>query len=252
MTTTSATTETAPAESITLALVDAIERTWAAIRRRHPDVPRVVVTIGSGTIGAARGAVTLGHYAGARWVHQEDGDLPELFVGGEGLQRGAVDVLGTLLHESAHGLAAARDIKDTSRQGRWHNARYKALGEEVGLTLAKDERIGWSLTSVPDETAQTYAAEVERLAAAITAYRRSEHIARLGPGTGGAGGEDEDGGATGKDTRASSNNGRAAVCRCEPPRRIRVAPTVLALGAITCGCCKSEFLAGQDEEEQPR
>ncbi len=35
--------------------------------------------------------------------------------------RGAADVLGTLLHETAHALAHVRDIKDTSRQGRWHN-----------------------------------------------------------------------------------------------------------------------------------
>jgi hypothetical protein len=31
-------------------------------------------------------------------------------------------VLGTLLHEAAHGLAQARSIQDTSRQGRYHTA----------------------------------------------------------------------------------------------------------------------------------
>jgi hypothetical protein len=34
-------------------------------------------------------------------------DRPEVLVSGEGLQRGPVDVLGTLLHEAAHGLAHA-------------------------------------------------------------------------------------------------------------------------------------------------
>ncbi|MFD1534873.1 hypothetical protein [Pseudonocardia aurantiaca] len=34
-------------------------------------------------------------------------------------------------HEkAAHALAHVRGIKDTSRQGRWHNARFKALAEE--------------------------------------------------------------------------------------------------------------------------
>lgn len=51
----------------------------------------------------------------------------EVFVGGEGLARGPADVLATLLHEAAHALAHVRGIQDTSRQGRWHNAQFKAL-----------------------------------------------------------------------------------------------------------------------------
>jgi hypothetical protein len=42
-------------------------------------------------------------------------------------------VLDTELHEAAHGLAAARGIQDTSRQGRYRNARYRGLAEELGL-----------------------------------------------------------------------------------------------------------------------
>ena len=37
--------------------------------------------------------------------------------------RTPADVLDTLLHEAAHALAAARGIKDTSRQGRYHNKK---------------------------------------------------------------------------------------------------------------------------------
>jgi hypothetical protein len=70
--------------------------------------------------------------------------LPEVFVGGEGLARGPADVLGTLLHEAAHALAHVRGIKDTSRQGRWHNARFKALAEEIGIQVTRDASIGWS------------------------------------------------------------------------------------------------------------
>jgi len=58
-----------------------------------------------------------------RW-HDDARQLPEVFVGGEGLARGPAEVLGTLLHEAAHALADVRGIKDTSRQGRWHNARF--------------------------------------------------------------------------------------------------------------------------------
>ena len=42
-------------------------------------------------------------------------------------------MLDTELHEAAHGLAAARGIQDTGRQGRYRNARYPGLAEELGL-----------------------------------------------------------------------------------------------------------------------
>lgn len=38
-------------------------------------------------------------------------------MGGEGLARGPVEVLGTLLHEAAHAVAHVRGIKDTSLPG---------------------------------------------------------------------------------------------------------------------------------------
>src|SRR6266511_374819 len=80
--------------------------------------------------GASRvpGRLVLGHFAAHCWQVGDD-DRHELLVGGEGLRRGARDVLATMLHEAGHGLAAARNLKDTSRQGRYHNAKYKALAE---------------------------------------------------------------------------------------------------------------------------
>ena len=66
---------------------------------------------------------------------------------------GAVDVLGTLLHEASHALAHVRGIKDTSRQGRYHNRRFRDLAAEVGLAVREVPVIGWSDTHVPDATA---------------------------------------------------------------------------------------------------
>jgi len=53
--------------SITERLVAALTATWRAIQDRHADVPDVVLTLGSGTLGARRGEVTLGHFAAGRW-----------------------------------------------------------------------------------------------------------------------------------------------------------------------------------------
>ena len=82
-----------------------------------------------------RGALLLGHLAPERWEPADGrGELVhELLIAGEGLARGAVDVLTTQLHEAAHALALARAIDDTSRDGRYHNKRYRDLAEELGL-----------------------------------------------------------------------------------------------------------------------
>ncbi len=202
-------------------LVAAIEATWAAIQQRHQDVPEVVVTLASGR--TVKG-MNLGHFAPERWVRGDD-VVHELFIGGEGLTRGGVGVLGTLLHEAAHGAANTRGVQDTSRQGRYHNTRFRQIAESFGLSIEFDRTIGWSVTSVPAETAALYAAEVAQLAAAITAYRRAE----VGPGEGG---------------RKSNNNGRSAVCGCG--RKIRASNSVMDAGPIICGLCGSEFEAEEE------
>jgi hypothetical protein len=214
-----------PGAGISPRLVAALDHSWQAIRARHPDVPEVVVTLGSGS-GNGRGVLKLGHFAEARWQRGE-GRLPELFIGGEGLARGSRGVLATLLHEAAHGVATMREIQDTSRQGRFHNTRFKALAEELGLDVAKTGSIGWSDTTVPDTTAAVYRAELRQLDTALVAWRHGERV-------------------TGRGGRTSSNNGVAA--RCECGRRIRITESVLAAGPITCGLCGSEFAAADTDD----
>lgn len=53
---------------------------WAGLRSWHPDVPDVVVTIASGSVG--RRGVRLGHFGPDRWAHGGTARLPELFIGG--------------------------------------------------------------------------------------------------------------------------------------------------------------------------
>jgi hypothetical protein len=205
-------------------MVAALERAWAAIRVRHPDLPAVVLVVGAGSTGGRNSGLKLGQFAAMRWHHGSD-QLPEVFIGGEGLARGPVEVLGTLLHEAAHALAHVRQIKDTSRQGRWHNTRFKALADEVGIQTSKDPRIGWSPTTVPDRTQRLYVHSLDQLGAALGLYRASEPLV-----------------AGGKTTTPP--------CLCACGRRSRVAPSVLADGPITCGICHTPFQPDQ-EADQP-
>jgi hypothetical protein len=212
---------TTPSDGAASLLVAALEHAWQTIRSRHPDVPDAVVVVASGAEGKR---LNLGHFAPHRW--QVNGaDRHEVLVGGEGLQRGLLDVLGTLLHEAAHGLAQARGVQDTSRQGRYHNRRYATLARELGLEVASVQPIGWSATTVPGPTAASYAAQLEELAAALVLWRRQEH--RIGAGR-------------------RSRNLLAASCGCG--RRIRVAKTTLAEAPILCAACQHPFQpAGPDE-----
>jgi hypothetical protein len=195
-------------------LIAALEHTWQTIRSRQPEVPDAVLVVASGAEGKR---LNLGHFAPHRW--QVNGaDRHEVLVGGEGLHRGPTDVLGTLLHEAAHGLAQARSIQDTSRQGRYHNRRYATLAHELGLEVASVQPIGWSATTVPEPTASAYAGQLEDLAAALVLWRRQEH--HIGPGT-------------------RSRNLLAASCGCG--RRIRAAKTTLAEAPILCGACGQPF-----------
>jgi hypothetical protein len=211
-------------ECVTARLVSAFDATWTAIRERHPDVPAVVITIGSGTLGSRRGETRLGHFAAGRWQVGDTDRIPELFVSGEGLQRTAEEVLGTLLHEAAHGIAHTREVRDTSRQGRYHNKRFKALGEELGLILEEDPRIGWSVTCVPTKTSNRYRRQVELIKAVLVAFRHAEVTV---PG------------------KAHSSNLTVAACDCD--RKIRVAKSTLAEAPILCGRCGVEFRAEDDE-----
>ena len=224
------------ATDISTPLVKAITFAWAAIQRKHPDVPNVVVTIGAGSGKVANGLV-LGHFAPHRWAHGEN-RVHELFVGGEGLEHGAAAVMATLLHEAAHGVAIVRDVQDVSRAGRYHNKVFKMLAEDMGLEVTFSKELGWSTSALPEETERRYAPALRHLDAAIVAYRRSDvTIDRSTPGTGVA----LPGSMPKGRGRASNGNGVALYCHCGEPRRVRVSLATAEEGMIACGICKTFF-----------
>jgi hypothetical protein len=206
-------------------LVAALEHAWTAIRSHHPDVPQVVIVVASGSDPRGK-RLNLGHFAAGRWqLTDQPTDRAEVMVSGEGLQRGPVDVLGTLLHEAAHGLAHVRKVSDTSRQGRYHNRRYATLAGELGLEVTHVQPIGWSATTVPEPTAASYTEALAELGAALVLWRRAEQASPFGSGR--------------------SRNALACVCACG--RRIRVARSVLELALILCGGCAQPFEPEDDE-----
>ena len=208
-------TEPGPGSRTASLLVQVLEDIWLAIRRHHPQIPAVVIILASGT---ETRQPRWGHFASARW-YVESSERAEVMISGEALRLTPAEVLAVILHEAAHALAYARGIKDTSRQGRYHNKHFKTHADELGLAVEHDQRNGWSASKITPDAEQAYETQLTALAEAMTLWRRSE--ATTSPGT------------------RRNTNLIAAVCSCG--RSIRVAASTLAEAPITCQACDGDF-----------
>ncbi len=219
-------TPTCQDEPTIAGVVDALESAWAAIRTRHPEIPAAVIIIASGSPTKANQPMTWGHFMTGRWQHG-DNQHPEVMVSGEGLKRPAPEVFTTLLHEATHGLADARGVKDTSRQGRWHNKRFADLAAELGMTTTKDNKLGFSPCTLTEITAARYRVTIEAIAQALTLYRHAETI----------------------ETKERTNNNNGVTAQCECPRKLRVSTTVFDAGPIRCDLCGEAFLPDEVDRD---
>lgn len=179
-------------------------------------------------------AAELAHaWADIQRYHPELPDLaaPESLIGESSSACGSELSFERLLHEAVHGIAAARGVRDTSRAGRYHNRRFLAIAEELGLDHTEDPHpsSGFSLVTMNSETRQRYRDTAERLARAVKAHSA----------------------ATATDTKrsfrgpaarhGSSGGGVRVKAVCECGRNVRVVPSVLAQAPIVCGACKKPF-----------
>jgi hypothetical protein len=228
-------------------MIAALEATYAAAQLKHPDLPNVVFITGTGL--TARGA-KWGHYGAARWVEGSaaaptTNRIPEIFIAGERLACGAAETLQTLLHEAVHALATVRNIKEVSRDNRYHNMKFVALSEELGLEWPAGKKphtqIGFSAVVLAEDTATEYTAELAALDAAIVAHLDTFKGMSTGTGTDGEGDTDTTGEPSAQAPKSKRNNDKATCC-CETPRIIRASATVLAGAAITCGDCNEAFM----------
>jgi hypothetical protein len=141
----------------------------------------------------------------------------ELFMATELVARGATEMLAVLLHEAAHTIASRRGIKDTSRQGRYHNGRFRMIAGEVGLEGERDPERGWSLMALSEE--------------AQAGYR--DTLARL---------KDSLAGRPGPQDRSATAASAGPVCGCGewvPVTRQR-RPRIVA-GTVMCDLCDEQF-----------
>lgn len=193
-------------------ILDAANAALRRIRDLHPEVPNVVLVIGTSSSKA------VGHFSSQSWEGKQA--QHEIMISGESLAKGAEDVLDTLIHECAHALAHTREIKDTSRQGRFHNKRFKAVAEEMGLDVDSHPVIGWSLTTLPVATATLYKTELAELRKALKTFR----IVKLKP--------------------TAAKTTLKIECGC---RAVTVPIKFFEKGDLTCGSCGELFVDVETE-----
>ena len=153
-------------EGLASPIIRALEETYDDLRTDNPDLPAdIVFVMGQ---GKTKGGIKWGHFATGRWTAKDaidTGSVPEVLISAECLAAGGHQVMQTLAHEAVHALAQARNVKETSRQGRYHNKKFVTLAEELGLTYPHDkahDTIGWSAVILTDAALTAHEAHIER------------------------------------------------------------------------------------------
>jgi hypothetical protein len=201
----------------------------------------VVVTSG----GTAKWA--LGWFQQAAWRHGER-RLDEVFVNADRSRAhpgmmSAEDVLVTLLHEGCHVYAQANGIRDTSRDGRYHNRRFGELAVAIGLTVVPDPVIGHE---TPGLAASAYVKYADLLAELEDGLVLTRERVTVPKSSGGAVDGDIAISTSSLTGVANSSKYVFACCRCAGARgnriTIRIARGSWRPQTIRCSACDAWFV----------
>lgn len=112
------------------------------------ELERPVITISPDQTSGAYGWCSVNKI----WNNGDDTNgYYEINLCSEHLNRPINEVISTLLHEMVHlfNLTIA-NVQDTSRNGYYHNTKFKKAAEDHGLNCEKTEKYGWSKTTLRD------------------------------------------------------------------------------------------------------
>jgi hypothetical protein len=189
----------------------ALEKAHALIQEKT-GAPRATILVTRKT------GNTMGHFTHAKpWIAGED-SFHEIMISAEYFPRGARAVLGTLLHETAHSLDLQNGIQGVTGDG-YHNKKFKATAEALGLTIENAGRIGWSKTDVSDECAERWADALQLIEDALKLTADQEQGQKRG-----------------------GRNKNLLVAECGCGNKIRLSQKTLDLCAPSCNNCEEYFV----------
>lgn len=132
-------------------VTEKLETVWRAIQAQHPTVRDAIVVVYRHQKNDRRG-----HYHPNQWKNGA-GQFDEVHISSLILKEDIAGVLRTLLHEAVHSRAMAEGIKETSRDGQYHNKRFEDLARGMGLEVERDPKIGRLTTGLLLGTLERYA-----------------------------------------------------------------------------------------------
>lgn len=193
-------------------IVAALESAHAVIQEKT-GAPRATINV------ARKTGRTMGHFTHAKMWKAGEESFHEIMISANYFERGARAVLGTLLHEVAHSIDLQNGIQGTSGDG-YHNQKFKATAESLGLTITQAKGIGWSITEVSDACAERWAEALALIENGLALMADAEQ---------------------GKKTKGRNKNLISARCACDGV--IRLSAKVLEKCAPICKNCRQEFRA---------
>lgn len=208
-----------------------IRRIWDLLREREPQLPAVTVNV----------VPTIGRTSAWLRFTPSLGDTHVLQVLPDALARHPREVVCQVAHEAAHALAHALGVADTSKRGRYHNSRFRALAEHMGLEWRggnPPQDVGYADMRLPTEIGE-WAACVAEAAVGHSEWENAgpERNAERNTGTRNTGT---------KRTPHSSNRRPKAVCRCVPERPLWLSRTVLNAQTVACTQCGELYRSADD------
>lgn len=114
------------------------------------------------------------------WINETEVDKYEINMVAEYLDLGYDAVMTTLIHEMIHLYHLQNGIKDTSRNGTYHNKNFKAKAEEVGFEIKYDNKIGWSwciLTEPLKKKINSY--DINKTVFSVSRYAPDVHLQKI-------------------------------------------------------------------------
>lgn len=188
-----------------------------AIIAKETGAPRATIVTG-------RSDKVHGHFTPwTPWASGEE-SFHEIFI--TIAKREAREILGTLLHETAHSIDNKEGIKGTSGDG-YHNKNFKNRAESLGLTITQAPRIGFSVTAVSDECVARWQKAHDLIEEALRLTADS------GQGT----------------AKPKGRNKNLPVAKCECGESIRLSLKTLEKCKPICQECDSEFKVEEEGGE---
>ena len=124
--------------------IDELQRAFKLLNERYfnNELEKPVITILVDSTTGAYGWIS----ASKVWSSKDNKWFREINICAEYLNRPAVEVITTLMHEMCHLYNVQNGIKDTSRAGTYHNEKFKTVAERNGLIVEKSEKYGYCIT----------------------------------------------------------------------------------------------------------